>query len=261
MLRADGGGRRRWRRVLRPDQAARERQGTLPISAGARRPESPGGRGRPVPGTRGSRPCTFADPPQEATHETYAHSPARDHESRGQAIIFQLKAKRRPRCRRACRCRRRRRWCGRAGGAGQWQKVEAQLAADPRIGWLLEATLPAGGPARPSGADCQSISAQRAESRAAGRPRGRATDATVISTVLVQTASEHYVPLWGMKPTVLGHRKLLDLHMLTRTPCGLLTRRRAALGTGQGHISQTRSSSFPTRVKDVGSSSFLVNTR
>jgi len=29
-----------------------------------------------------------------------------------------------------------------------------------------------------------------------------------------QTASEHYLPLWGMKPTVLEQRNLLDLHTL-----------------------------------------------
>jgi hypothetical protein len=33
----------------------------------------------------------------------------------------------------------------------------------------------------------------------------------------LQTASEHYLPLWGMKPTVLEQRSLLDLHPLTRT--------------------------------------------
>jgi hypothetical protein len=54
-----------------------------------------------------------------------------------------------------------------------------------------------------------------------------------------------------MKPTVLDQRNPLDLHTLARTHCGLLTRRRAALGAGQADISQTRSSSFPTRVKDV----------
>jgi hypothetical protein len=32
-----------------------------------------------------------------------------------------------------------------------------------------------------------------------------------------QTASQHYLPLWGMKPTVLDHCNLLDLHTLTRT--------------------------------------------
>jgi hypothetical protein len=32
-----------------------------------------------------------------------------------------------------------------------------------------------------------------------------------------QTTSEHHLPPWGMKPTVLDHRNMLDLHMLTRT--------------------------------------------
>jgi hypothetical protein len=32
----------------------------------------------------------------------------------------------------------------------------------------------------------------------------------------------------------------------------------AALGAGQANVSQTRSGSLPTRVKDVGSSSLLV---
>ena len=32
-----------------------------------------------------------------------------------------------------------------------------------------------------------------------------------------QTTSEHYLPPWGMKPTVLDRRNLLDLHTLTRT--------------------------------------------
>ena len=32
-----------------------------------------------------------------------------------------------------------------------------------------------------------------------------------------QTASEHYLPPWGMKPTVLDQRNPLDLHPLTRT--------------------------------------------
>jgi hypothetical protein len=30
-----------------------------------------------------------------------------------------------------------------------------------------------------------------------------------------QTTSEHYLPPWGMKPTVLDQRNLLDLHTLT----------------------------------------------
>ena len=33
----------------------------------------------------------------------------------------------------------------------------------------------------------------------------------------IQTASEHYLPPWGMKPTVLDQRNPLDLHTLTRT--------------------------------------------
>jgi hypothetical protein len=33
----------------------------------------------------------------------------------------------------------------------------------------------------------------------------------------VQTASEHYLPPWGMKPTVLDQRNPLDLHTLTLT--------------------------------------------
>ena len=35
--------------------------------------------------------------------------------------------------------------------------------------------------------------------------------------VLKQTASEHCLRLWGMKPTVLDQRNLLDLHLLTLT--------------------------------------------
>ena len=76
-----------------------------------------------------------------------------------------------------------------------------------------------------------------------------------------QTASAHYVPLWGMKPTVLEQRNLLDLHTLILTHEGLLTRRHAALGGGQADISQTRSSAFRTEVKDVGSVPFSVNVR
>jgi hypothetical protein len=33
----------------------------------------------------------------------------------------------------------------------------------------------------------------------------------------VQATSEHHLPPWGMKPTVLDRRNLLDLHTLTRT--------------------------------------------
>jgi hypothetical protein len=33
----------------------------------------------------------------------------------------------------------------------------------------------------------------------------------------VQTASQHYLPPWGMKPTVLDQRNLLDLYTLTLT--------------------------------------------
>ena len=47
-----------------------------------------------------------------------------------------------------------------------------------------------------------------------------------------QSASEHYLPPWGMKPTMLDQRHLLDLQTLTRTHRGLLTRRRVALGAG-----------------------------
>jgi hypothetical protein len=32
-----------------------------------------------------------------------------------------------------------------------------------------------------------------------------------------QTTSEHYLPLWGMKPTVLDQCNLLDLHTLILT--------------------------------------------
>ena len=67
----------------------------------------------------------------------------------------------------------------------------------------------------------------------------------------VQTASQHYLPPWGMKPTVSDRRNLVDFHLLTRAHEGLLTRRRAALRAGQADISRTRSASFPTRVKDV----------
>jgi hypothetical protein len=38
-----------------------------------------------------------------------------------------------------------------------------------------------------------------------------------ILTFLEQTTSEHHLPPWGMKPTVLDQRNLLDLHTLTRT--------------------------------------------
>jgi hypothetical protein len=37
------------------------------------------------------------------------------------------------------------------------------------------------------------------------------------------------LPLWGMKPTVLEQRNLLDLHKLILTHEGLFTRRHAAL--------------------------------
>jgi hypothetical protein len=57
-----------------------------------------------------------------------------------------------------------------------------------------------------------------------------------------QTASEHYLPLWGMKPSVLEQRNLLDLHTLILTHEGLLTRRHPALAAGQAEISQIRSS-------------------
>jgi hypothetical protein len=33
----------------------------------------------------------------------------------------------------------------------------------------------------------------------------------------LQTTSEHCLPLWGMKPTVLDHHNLADLHALTLT--------------------------------------------
>jgi hypothetical protein len=33
----------------------------------------------------------------------------------------------------------------------------------------------------------------------------------------IQTTSEHYLPLWGTKPTVLDPSNLLDLHTLTLT--------------------------------------------
>jgi hypothetical protein len=54
-----------------------------------------------------------------------------------------------------------------------------------------------------------------------------------------------------MKPTVLEQRNPLDLHTLMLAHSGLLTRRHAALGAGQANISQIRSSSFRTEVKDV----------
>src|SRR5688500_921430 len=63
--------------------------------------------------------------------------------------------------------------------------------------------------------------------------------------------SQHYLPLWGMKPTVLDQRNLLDLHTLILTHSGLLTRPDAALGAGQADTSPTRSASFRTEVKDV----------
>ena len=36
-------------------------------------------------------------------------------------------------------------------------------------------------------------------------------------TLSEQTTSEHYLPLWGMKPTVLDQCNLLDLHTLPLT--------------------------------------------
>jgi hypothetical protein len=38
-----------------------------------------------------------------------------------------------------------------------------------------------------------------------------------LALAVEQTASEHCLPLWGMKPTVLNQRNLLDLHTLTLT--------------------------------------------
>jgi hypothetical protein len=35
------------------------------------------------------------------------------------------------------------------------------------------------------------------------------------ATHIDQTASQHCLPPWGMKPTVLDQRNLSDLHMLT----------------------------------------------
>jgi hypothetical protein len=54
---------------------------------------------------------------------------------------------------------------------------------------------------------------------------------------LAQTTSVHYLPLWGMKPTVLEQRNLLDLHTLILAHSGFFTRRHAALGAGQADIS------------------------
>jgi hypothetical protein len=36
-------------------------------------------------------------------------------------------------------------------------------------------------------------------------------------TAFWQTASEHYLPLWGMKPTLSEQHNLLDLHTLILT--------------------------------------------
>jgi hypothetical protein len=65
----------------------------------------------------------------------------------------------------------------------------------------------------------------------------RHTRPTDDSRLRGQTASEHYLPPWGMKPTVFDPRNLLDFHPLILTHGGLLTRRCAALGTGQADIS------------------------
>jgi len=54
-----------------------------------------------------------------------------------------------------------------------------------------------------------------------------------------------------MKPTVSDQGNLLDWHRLPLTHWGSFPQRRAALGAGQAHVSQTRSASFPTKVKDV----------
>jgi hypothetical protein len=40
--------------------------------------------------------------------------------------------------------------------------------------------------------------------------------ALLILGIAYQTASEHYLPPWGMKPTVLDPRNPLDFHTLTR---------------------------------------------
>src|SRR5262245_4178325 len=60
----------------------------------------------------------------------------------------------------------------------------------------------------------------------------------------VQTTSEHHLPRWGIKPTVLDHPNVLDLHALTCMQGELSTRRCAALVTGQADICRTRSSSL-----------------
>jgi hypothetical protein len=40
------------------------------------------------------------------------------------------------------------------------------------------------------------------------------TRAIHVPTLSSQTASQHYLPPWGMKPTVLDLRNLADLHTL-----------------------------------------------
>ena len=42
-------------------------------------------------------------------------------------------------------------------------------------------------------------------------------DFTGVQRGKVQTTSEHYLPLWGVKPTALDQCDLLDLHTLTLT--------------------------------------------
>jgi hypothetical protein len=39
----------------------------------------------------------------------------------------------------------------------------------------------------------------------------------VVDPVITQTTSEHCLLWWGMKPTVLDQRNLVDLHTLTLT--------------------------------------------
>jgi hypothetical protein len=66
-----------------------------------------------------------------------------------------------------------------------------------------------------------------------------------------QTASEHCLPQWGMKPIVSDRRNSADLHILTLTHRGPPLVGYAAVGARRADVYQTTSSSFPTRVKDL----------
>jgi hypothetical protein len=70
--------------------------------------------------------------------------------------------------------------------------------------------------------------------------------------------TQHCLRQWGMKPTVLNRRHRLDFHTLALTYwgppplCCVALDAVERMSLGQGRVK------LPTRVKDVGSSSFLV---